>query len=495
MAVPLSRASGPPVPLIEAFAAVDDAVATVTARVATGRHDSYDLALSRLRDDVLRQFTAAELQAQAEATVSWCRERAAQIVSEVNAESLAQTQQPAFADYAQTIDQLLDDLLGLGPLERLLEIDGIEDIALNGPDDIWYKAQGEWVQTAIRFRSAEHLQFLLNQAIVHSGRMLSPQTPIVDARLRAGHRINLVTTPVADPWPSAAIRVHRPHALTIVDLLQRGDDGPAQLEPLPIPDYSEYDSGHGMLTATAATFLDMAVKSGFNLLHVGPTGSAKTTLINILGRMLPPNTRVVVIEDTPEIALERGNFQRLVTRPASLEGLREITQRDLVKVALRQRPDALTLGEARGAEVFDLLKALRTGHRNGLTSIHAHSVEDVYERITMMLQEGDFQTEVSERMVARWVARAFTLAIILRVRGQRRWVQEIAEFTGGLEGPRPVTKPLFVYDDAARRLKCTGYALDAAHEEQLNEHGYRYREVLALAQARGELATPAHTEH
>jgi pilus assembly protein CpaF len=485
---PMSAFEEPEVALIEAFATVEDVVETMTVRAETGRQDSYDLALNRLRDDVLQRFSAAELQAQGEMTIAWCRERAAQVVSDVNAESLAKAQHPAFDDYAQTIDHLLDDLLGLGPLERLLEIDGVEDIALNGPDDIWYKARGEWVKTPIRFRNAEHLQFLLNQAIVHSGRMLSPQTPIVDARLRSGHRINLVTTPIADPWPSAVIRVHRPGALSIVDLLERGDEGLAQLEPLPISDYGEYDSGHGMITAVAVTFLDMAVKSGFNILNVGPTGSAKTTLINILGRMLPENARIVVIEDTPEIVLGRGNFQRLVTRPASLEGLREISQRDLVKVALRQRPDALTVGEARGAEVFDLLKALRTGHRNGLTSIHAHSVEDVYERITMMLQEGDFQTEVSERMVARWVAKAFTLAITLRVKGKRRRVQEIVEFTGGTEGPMPVTKPLFVYDDQARRLTCTGYALDPLHEEQLNEHGYSYRSILEMAMARSECA-------
>jgi pilus assembly protein CpaF len=476
-----------PLPLIDAFATVAEPSEPVSARDDGRGPGYYELALNRLRDDALERFPAAELQGQSDNTISWCRSHAFEILAQVNDQSLSKTGHRAFDSDERTVDDLLNDLLGLGPLERLMELPDVEDVAINGPDDIWYSAGSAWVKTDIRFQSPDRLQFLLNQAVAHTGRSLSPQTPILDAQLRTGHRINIVTAPIADPWPSAVIRIHRRKRFTIFDLLRGGDEGESRIEAVSIPDYARHDTGHGMVTATLSTFLHMAVQAGYNLVLIGATGSAKTTLINILGEMVPADRRVVVIEDTPEIRLSRGNFQRLVTRPPTLEGLPEITQRDLVKVALRQRPDALTIGEARGGEVFDLLKALWTGHRNGLTSIHAHSVEDMYQRIRMMLQESQLQTEVSEATVAQWVAKAFALAITLRVKGSRRWVEEVVELTGHVEAGQPVRNPLFQYDEHERRLKCTGYSLSEMHEAQLREHGLSYQTILNMARQRNEV--------
>ena len=183
------------------------------------------------------------------------------------------------------------------------------------------------------------------------------------------------------------------------------------------------------------------------------------------------------------------NCVYFTTRAETVEGLAPIQQDALVRAALRQRPDALTVGEARGAEVFDLLKSMWTGHRNGLTSIHADSLEDVPNRIRMMLQEARFQTEVTDAAVALWIAKAFDLAVLLRMTETgRRYVEEIAEFTGGVEALVPVRTPLFVYDTGARRLRCTGHYLHPAHEAMLRREGFGYDAILQAAAERGELA-------
>jgi pilus assembly protein CpaF len=214
--------------------------------------------------------------------------------------------------------------------------------------------------------------------------------------------------------------------------------------------------------------------------------------LGALGRMIPIDRRIVVIEDTRELrmrGLRNGdNCVYLLTRPATIEGLPAITQKDLVIAALRQRPDALTVGEARGAEVFDMLKALWTGHKNGLTSVHADTIADVSSRIRMMLQETSFSTEVSEGTVAMWIARAFQLGVTLRrTDSGRRYVEEIVEFTGGVEGNVPVTTPLFRYDQARRRMICTGQRLDRRHEGMLREAGFSYDLIVQAGRERGEV--------
>jgi pilus assembly protein CpaF len=455
----------------------------------------YETALEKLRDAATGpggQFTPAELEAQAPETVAWCRRKAQDLVQQINDESLTAEAHLAFEQPEQVVEALLNDLLGMGPLEELLRLPDVEDVAINGPHDVWYKAQGGWVKSPIQFRSSEVALLTLNRAIVRTGRQAGPLTPIVDATLRQGHRINIITEPLTDPWPVAAIRVHRDHSLRMEELVSSGGEDYGDAEPVLIPDYFSRDDSAGMISALAASFLHMAVVAGFNVLVVGAAGVGKTTLLGALGRMIPNHKRIVVIEDTRELrfrgAANGENCVYLLTRPATLEGLPAITQRDLVITALRQRPDALTVGEARGAEVFDMLKALWTGHRNGLTSIHADSITDVSSRIRMMLQEASFQTAIAEETVSLWIAKAFHLGITLRrTETGRRYVEEIVEFTGGVEANVPVTTTLFTYDPTLRRLRCTGHRLDAIHEAMLREAGYTYDAILDAARERREL--------
>ncbi len=458
--------------------------------------DPYQFVLENLRESAAGpngHFSPTQLDSRNAEVVDWCRERATQLIRDLNDQSWQARNRAAFDLSADEVArQLLDDLLGLGPLEHLLRIPDVEDITVNGPNDVWYKATGGWVQATRGFESSEQALIVLNRAIVHTGRQAGPLTPIVDGTLLAGHRVNIVTAPLTDPWPVASIRIHRDHSLAMEDLVSAGGSDRSETEPRFIPDYFQRDRGEGMFSALAASFLHMAVIAGFNILVVGPTGVGKTTVLGALGRMIPADRRILVIEDVRELrmrGLKNGdNCVYFVTRPATIDGLAAITQRDLVIAALRQRPDALTVGEARGAEVFDMLKALWTGHRNGLTSVHAHTIADVSSRIRMMLQEAAFSTEVSESTVSQWISKAFQLGITLRrAETGRRYVEEIVEFTGGVEGTVPVTTPLFRYDAARRRLACTGQRLALPHEALLRETGFGYDGILQAARERGEL--------
>lgn len=468
------------------------------ARRADGK-PPYDLALELLREAATGQngqFTPAEIDAQAPETLQWCRDQASAIIRQINDQSLHADARLAFdrPDEA-VIESLLNDLFGMGPIEELLRLPDVEDVVVNGPKDIWYKARGGWVKSPLEYEDAEALQIRLNRAIVHTGRQVGPLTPIVDATLRLGHRINIVSAPLAEPWPVASIRLHHDHNLTMAELVTSGGEDHSRPEPTRLPNYFAHDTGQGMFSALAATFLHMAAVAGFNMLVVGATGVGKTTVLGALGRLIPSDRRLLTIEDTPELNFRGGrgdgrveNSVSFRTRPATVEGLPAITQRDLVIAALRQRPDALAVGEARGAEVFDMLKAQWTGHRNGLTSIHADSLEDVPNRIRMMLQEAHFETEITETTVALWIAKAFHLGLMLRrTETGRRYVEEITEYTGGVEGTVPVRTPLFVYRPEQRRLVCTGNRLDPFHEAMLAQAGYTYESIVEAAEQKGEL--------
>jgi pilus assembly protein CpaF len=454
----------------------------------------YERALELVRNEALGHFNPAEIQqASAGSQVwNWVQDRAREMVGRLNDESVSlNAGRKAFEQPEDEIVQaLLRDIFGLGELEKLMELPDVEDITINGPNDVCFKRYGRWEKSNITYPSSQVLQNMLNAAIVHCNRQVGQVKPIVDATLSKGHRINIVTAPVADPWPVASIRIRRSKRLTMHDLVARGGEDLFKPEPIPLPDYFKDDQGKGVFPALAATFLHMSVIAGFNILGVGATGVGKTVFLNALGDMLPSDRRVLVIEDTRELDIrpDGSNCVYFTTRDESVEGLPPITPKDLVRAALRQRPDALTLGEARGAEIVDLLKALWTGHKNGLTSIHADSIEDVPNRIRMMLQEASFQTEVSEVTIALTIAKAFHLAIMLHATGTgKRFVQEIAEFTGGVEGTIPVRTPLFVYDEEKHRLCCTGNRLHESHERMLRQVGYSYDNIVKAAKERREL--------
>ena len=298
---------------------------------------------------------------------------------------------------------------------------------------------------------------MINRGISKSGKKANPVTPIVDGILPGGERVSIVTYPVTDAWPTISIRAHRSKDIQLSDFTRKYEakDNDSERFDLTkyLPDYTQTDTG-GMLTAKAATYLHAAVLTGLNIVLVGPTGCGKTTMLTALGKCIPPGKRILIIEDTPEIDLypnakTPNNVIYLRTRAASLDGnVAAVEQADLVKLALRQRPDALTLGEARGKEVFDLLNALNTGHKNGLTSLHAEGPNEVFGRIYMMLSQSEQGRHLDRYRAANLAAGTMNILVTLQIHGSRRSVHSIVEYSGKLVNedttPEPELVPVFL---------------------------------------------------
>ncbi len=404
--------------------------------------DPYGNALAAVRQELVGRFSHLQIAVAGPEVTEEARRLTAEIYIAHTDNALRDNKPGIGFDRETFVQRALSDLLGMGPLEPLLNDESIEDIVVNGPDEVMVYRNGGWQDTEISFESPERLLELLNRGIAGSNRQASMVTPIADAVLPGKQRINIVTHPIASPWPAAAIRIPGAKRITLEEMVRsQAPDTTTRSPAVELPDYSSLPGGDcsGMLSPGAAAYLHAAVLCGLNIVAVGPTGSGKTTLLMALGRLIPQNRRVLIIEDTPEISLHQDgekphNVLYLRTRPESLEGVPEINQEDLVKLALRHRPDALTLGEARGAEVFDLLNALHTGHRNGLTSIHAHDVGDLFRRIFLMLAQSERGRFLDTRRAAQMVASTLHIAVSLDVSNHSgppmRRVQEIAEFTG-----------------------------------------------------------------
>jgi pilus assembly protein CpaF len=385
------------------------------------------------------------------------------------------------------VNRVMDIVIGLGPLEALLRMPGIEDIAINGPSESLVFKDGRWQATNVTFESAERLIELVNRAMSDTGRQVNVVQPLCDSRLPNLSRINVAIAPVADPSPLVTIRVFRDRVLEMNDWVRKPKLPSDRQEPPPPPTIHDYrDLGwDGPLTPQAAAFLEMATVADLNILVVGATGSGKTTLVQTLGRLKPPDRRMVVIEDTRELRIREqsnglpNNCVYLTTRTSTVEGVaQEVLQAHLVKNALRMRPDGLTLGEARGAEMLDLLMALNTGHKGALTTLHANSIREVPGRISQMLQLADLKMPLSDQAVARWIAGAFHLAVFIEldhVARQRR-ITEIVEFNGAVEGTLPLSQPLFSFERG--RLRRSLAPMTRAH--LLERIGRSYQDIMGM---------------
>ena len=316
---------------------------------------------------------------------------------------------------------LIDELLGFGPLEELLNDPDISDIMVNGPDQTYIEKGGKLVIAPIRFRDEAHL-FQIAQRIVNQvGRRVDQTTPLADARLKDGSRVNVIVPPLSLKGTAISIRKFSEKPITI-DMLK----------------------GFGSMSDQMATALKIAGACRFNIVISGGTGSGKTTMLNALSKMIDPGERVLTIEDAAELRLQQPHWLPLETRPPNLEGQGAITIGDLVKNALRMRPDRIILGEIRGAECFDLLAAMNTGHDGSMCTLHANSPRECLGRMENMILMGDIK--IPKEAISRQIAESVDLIVqVKRLRDGSRRTTDITEVIG-MEGDVIVTQNLFKFE-------------------------------------------------
>ena len=306
-------------------------------------------------------------------------------------------------DEDRLVDELMAESFGLGPLEIYLQDPDVTDILVNGPGEVYVERLGRLQETNTVFADEEHLLQIIQRVAARVGRRIDEHSPMVDARLADGSRVNAIIPPLALGGPVLSIRRfgHRP--LQLSDLMVRGSVCPEILK-----------------------LIEAAVEGRINIMISGGTGAGKTTFLNNVSRYIPGNERLVTIEDSAELLLQRKHVVKLETRPKSPEGASEVTQRDLVRNALRMRPDRIILGEVRGGEALDMLQAMNTGHEGSLTTIHANDTHDALSRLEVMVSMAGFDLPVP--VVRKYIASAITLVIHLaRLRGGVRRVMRVSE--------------------------------------------------------------------
>ncbi|MAS87628.1 MAG: protein kinase [Micavibrio sp.] len=303
----------------------------------------------------------------------------------------------------------IDDMLGFGPLESLLERDDIADIMVNGPDTTYIEVNGKIERANIRFRDNQHLTTICQRIVSAIGRRVDESSPVCDARLHDGSRVNVIIPPLAIDGSCLTIRKFKRDKLTLDTLV-----------------------GYGSLTPACAKLIMAIGRSRVNVLVSGGTGSGKTTMLNCLTRYIDTNERIVTCEDAAELQLQQPHVVRLETRPPNLEGIGEISMRDLVKNCLRMRPERIIVGEVRGPEAFDLLQAMNTGHDGSMGTVHANNPREAISRMENMIAMGGLN--LPAKAVREQIASAVNVIIqVQRLRDGSRKVTHISEITG-MEG-------------------------------------------------------------
>jgi pilus assembly protein CpaF len=317
--------------------------------------------------------------------------------------------------------ELVDDMLGLGPLEPLLLDDSINDIMVNGPNHTFVERNGKLVQVSVRFRDWTHLTNICQRIAASVGRRVDESSPMCDARLKDGSRVNIILPPLAIDGPSLSIRKFSKKPIDFEKLI-----------------------AYGSLTPPIARVLEIAARCRLNIVVSGGTGSGKTTMMNAMSRFIDPAERIVTVEDAAELQLQQPHIVRLETRPASLEGKGEVNARDLVKNALRMRPDRIIIGEVRGAEAFDMLQAMNTGHDGSMSTIHANNTRDALARIENMVQMSSMG--LSPKAIRTQVVAAVNLIVqVERQRDGGRRVTQVTEIAG-IEGETQLLNDIFKFE-------------------------------------------------
>jgi pilus assembly protein CpaF len=350
------------------------------------------------------------------------------------------------------------ETFGLGPIEPLMRDPTMSDLLVNGAKEVFVERRGRLERTDVQFRDDAHLLQIIERIVSKVGRRVDESCPMVDARLEDGSRVNAIIPPLALDGPVLSIRRFAVDPLKVSDLLK-----------------------FGTLTQTLADTIQAAVKARLNILVAGGTGSGKTTLLNVLSNAIPNSERIVTIEDSAELQLQQDHVVRLETRPSNIEGKGAVTQRDLVRNALRMRPDRIIVGEVRGAEALDMLQAMNTGHDGSISTVHANSTRDALSRIeTMVLMAG---ISLPGRAMREYISSALDLLIHLaRLSDGTRKVVKVTEVVG-MEGDTVTLQDIFLFDQKgvgpngevlghhratgvrprfAERLKAAGIPLDPA---------------------------------
>lgn len=310
------------------------------------------------------------------------------------------------ADRKRLIDELLDEALGLGPLEPLMRDSSVSDILVNGPECVYVERHGVLERTPIRFRDNSHLIDIVQRIAGKVGRRIDESSPMVDARLPDGSRLNAVIHPLALDGALVSIRRFATQSIDIRSLLESASATPVMLE-----------------------FLAACVKARLNVLISGGTGSGKTTLLNLLSGFITSTERIATIEDAAELRLQQPHVARMETRPENVDGKGEITARDLIRNALRMRPDRIIVGECRGAEAFDMLQAMNTGHDGSMSTIHANDTREALNRLEMLI--GMAAPELPMWFIHRQIASAVQIVVqVARLQGGERKILQISEVTG-----------------------------------------------------------------
>ncbi|MBW0157326.1 CpaF family protein [Sedimentimonas flavescens] len=391
---------------VEAFTPVvtpEDAELIKSLELKSRLHDAL---LDRLNLAVLDKVVPEELRREVAALVT---------------EELRDSNTPLRTDqFKKLVDELLDEVLGLGPLEPLIADPTINDILVNGHTNVYVERYGVLEKAPVRFRDERHLLRIIDKIVSRIGRRVDESNPWVDARLEDGSRVNAIIRPCAIDGPSVSIRKFSRNPLTLERLVQSG-----------------------ALNDQAAKFLKALVEARMNILISGGTGSGKTTMLNAISAFIDHKSRVVTIEDAAELQLMQDHVVRLETRPPNPNGQGAVHQRDLVRNALRMRPDRIIVGEVRGAEAFDMLQAMNTGHDGSMTTVHANSARDAISRVEQMVSMMGMEMPLSA-IRAQIAAGLHIIVQLTRLSDGRRRVVSISEITG-LEGDVITLQDIFVF--------------------------------------------------
>ena len=327
---------------------------------------------------------------------------------------------------SQLILDVVNEITGFGPLQPLLDDPGIDDVIVNGPRTIYVERKGELEPVNARFRDMDHLMNVIQRIVAPIGRRIDEANPYVDGRLPDGSRLNVVIPPVALDGPHVSIRKFKAVPFSGEDLVR-----------------------NGTMTTEGLRYLSGAVRNRRNILISGGTGSGKTTLLNVLSSYVGPKERIVTIEDTAELRLQMAHVVRMETRAATMDGAREITARDLLRNALRMRPDRIILGEVRSHEAIEVLQAMGTGHDGSMATIHANGPSDALERLEMLVGLHGFSSDL--RSVRRFIVSAVDIVVqTMRGAGGQRSVSSVVEITG-LEGSHYMQREIYRGSEQAER--------------------------------------------